>query len=724
MATLMMDGTVKDINDVAVPGALVYIYDQPGGLADLQDSMGQSATNPVTTGEDGYWSAYVTTDRYYTRKYYWGGRERLIEANVLVGTSVLGIQTDPNLRTDLAAPSGAALLGFNQSGTGAQDQDLQSRLRKFLLVTDYDTIQHAADALGSGGGDLWFPAGVFPQYTITAPVTFANKANIRLIGTGSVISATTRIASAYFDFTGCSRVFIEELGFDCAQPSLPTYLVGDYPNLYNVPISFTASSDSLTVTKCVFINLYTYHVYVKDSSNVSIHHNEFRSPLQAQNQQLAFVAMQTVGGRLEVEKNLFLGAATIVNDKSPSAVTVAGLTLNGASLSIQGNFVTHCGRNNAGGHRLGVFDVYEDGENISIANNVALNCREQFCRMSTTTNFEIRNNLAIVAAEADNYSLVTVESASYPTVPHPIATKGRIENNDFRDPSHRQSFAIGLPSYDYGGGVIDMVVAGNKLSGFDVAIYGQGPCDGVNIHHNRADDVRAFFQWVMQDSGGTDLTFTTTLGTQAASKIDGISIDDNIVNIRSGSTLIPVTVSSNRTTAYTGTVGTITMRRNTITGASPGTTTAFNIYLNASVVAGRFIAEGNTISGGYTAPFLLRSMVRAVLRNNFIPGLTALLNGSSSSYGTLDAEGNRKGDGLRSGSLTLIAGTRTVSTTEIMAGDLVVVRRVTPGGTIGADVVCNPANHVAGTSLRIDAIDTSGATVTTDTSTVYWEIIR
>jgi len=149
MANAMLDGNVTDQNEAVVPGALIYVYDPTtGGLADLFDSMGQVATNPVTAGEDGYWSAFAETDRFYTLKYYWGGRNRLNEANVLLGAAA--INTDPNVRADLAATTGAAQIGTT---AGTVQAALDARRQQIATLTGAqaippDVTQTLVDVMG------------------------------------------------------------------------------------------------------------------------------------------------------------------------------------------------------------------------------------------------------------------------------------------------------------------------------------------------------------------------------------------------------------------------------------------------------------------------------------------------------------------------------------------------------------------------------------------------
>lgn len=141
MTTALLDGNVTDQNGVAVPGALIYVYDgrgESGDLADLSDSLGQSIGNPVTAGEDGYWSAYAASDQFYTLVYFWGGRKRYVEANVLLGNAT--INTDPNVRSDLEAATGASRVGFTQDITGSVDRTVEAKLREAISILDFGAV--------------------------------------------------------------------------------------------------------------------------------------------------------------------------------------------------------------------------------------------------------------------------------------------------------------------------------------------------------------------------------------------------------------------------------------------------------------------------------------------------------------------------------------------------------------------------------------------------------
>lgn len=114
---------------------------------------------------------------------------------------------DPSLRADLAASSGASLVGYTPAGIGAVATTVQGKLRETVSVFDFMTsaqiadvqagtasldvtaaVQSAINAVGSNGwfGEtLLFPDG---HYKITAAITIDK--NITLSGYGARISSS------------------------------------------------------------------------------------------------------------------------------------------------------------------------------------------------------------------------------------------------------------------------------------------------------------------------------------------------------------------------------------------------------------------------------------------------------------------------------------------------------------------------------------------------------
>ncbi len=175
--------TVTDTANVPVAGAQGYIY-VGGVLASLTDDLGAPLANPIVSDALGYAKATVPSAP-FTVKWRWLGKERLIETYLeggidsvlradlaadtgaaLVGTATGGtVQSDLNARVttaDLASTAtgkGAALVKWKQSGTGAVDRTVLEKLREHAVsVADYSTVAEAV----ATGKDVFFPAGAWP----------------------------------------------------------------------------------------------------------------------------------------------------------------------------------------------------------------------------------------------------------------------------------------------------------------------------------------------------------------------------------------------------------------------------------------------------------------------------------------------------------------------------------------------------------------------------------
>lgn len=105
-----LDGNVTDQIGVPVAGALIYVYDLDGDLAPLLDATDQVAQNPVVSGEDGYFSTFVTEEGFYTLRYLWAGRERYVQANVIAGRSpILRVETAASFAEEFSGPAYASI---------------------------------------------------------------------------------------------------------------------------------------------------------------------------------------------------------------------------------------------------------------------------------------------------------------------------------------------------------------------------------------------------------------------------------------------------------------------------------------------------------------------------------------------------------------------------------------------------------------------------------------
>ena len=109
------------------------------------------------------------------------------------------------------------------------------------------------------------------------------------------------------------------------------------------------------------------------------------------------------------------------------------------------------------------------------------------------------------------------------------------------------------------------------------------------------------------------------------------------------------------------------------------------------------------------------SFVGNIARGN----ITSQLLLGSETY--LTKYGNKFSGGASNGRAVLSSGTVTVSTAEVLASDSITLTRVVGGGT-GRGHSLEVGTTTAGTSFVINSVDNAASVVTTDNSTVYWEI--
>jgi hypothetical protein len=98
--------------------------------------------------------------------------------------------TDPSLRSDLAASSGASLVGYLPAGTGAVATDVQSKMRESVSITDKGASTASTDnataiqAALDEAGVISFPDGEF----ITGPLTLLSNTTL-IFSPGTVLKA-------------------------------------------------------------------------------------------------------------------------------------------------------------------------------------------------------------------------------------------------------------------------------------------------------------------------------------------------------------------------------------------------------------------------------------------------------------------------------------------------------------------------------------------------------
>jgi hypothetical protein len=115
-------------------------------------------------------------------------------------------------------------------------------------------------------------------------------------------------------------------------------------------------------------------------------------------------------------------------------------------------------------------------------------------------------------------------------------------------------------------------------------------------------------------------------------------------------------------------------------------------------------------------PVVQQNQVYTPAVANQLAAAVTTINQLATGVATLNAQ---------SGAAVLAAGTVTVTGVTLTATSVITLSRKVQGGTSGAGGVMAPSasRNVAAGSFVINAVDTLGATVTTDTSTIDFLII-
>jgi hypothetical protein len=178
-----------DANGNPLSGGKLYSYDAGTTTprATYTDSTGNIANaNPVILDTRGEASVWMDSGAYKLALY--------TSANVLVWT-VDGLNgPDQATLATLTASGGSNLIGFLQSGTGAQNRTVQSKLRDTVSVKDFgavgngvtdDTVAIQA-AINSGATRVIVPRGT---YRVDGTISLVTRGCLQIDGTLSRLSA-------------------------------------------------------------------------------------------------------------------------------------------------------------------------------------------------------------------------------------------------------------------------------------------------------------------------------------------------------------------------------------------------------------------------------------------------------------------------------------------------------------------------------------------------------
>lgn len=294
---------------------------------------------------------------------------------------------DAHLRADLAASSGASLVGFQQAGTGTVTTTVQAKLRETVSVKDFgavgDGVTDDTTAFNSApSGIVHIPAGTYllagwvPKSNTTyrlssgATLTQANNGasivalangakNITFRG-GTFLGLATssagaisifdtqgaayrndlRIDSCTFDnFGGMALVLGGAKGWSVrgcifrktAQLNIPSG-TSSYPAIWcsdnQTPGSFDRSSDGL-IEGCVFEDMYWSGVYAL-GLQISIRNSQFRNTRESA------IFISQFAERISVT-GCSIDGTTMQN------ISASGVEVGGDHIDVSGNRITNCG---------------------------------------------------------------------------------------------------------------------------------------------------------------------------------------------------------------------------------------------------------------------------------------------------------------------------------------------------------------------------------------------
>lgn len=613
-------------------------------------------------------------------------------------------------KSDLAASGGSVLVGHMPEGTGAVTTTVETKLHEKISVRDFgavgdgitnDTAAIQAAMTAASGKRLDFLDG----YTYLISAEIAGVSDIEIVG-HSTIKATTRIRS-YLYFGSQTNIRITGLLFDLGQSVLPTYTSGDYAaavyagSNYNQAV-YCYQSSKIYIRDCQVNNLYTAGMMFYQCSDViDITGNRMESPLQAQDQNANHLLFQTCSGWISIQNNKFRNAYPSTGPRyGVAGVFTSGLT---GTLDVCNNLFLYCGRNSVGGHQLAAYTSYGDVAQGNIHDNVFLNSLQQVIRLTTCHHMDVHDNYCTMSTLAGaNDQMVSIEG----DVVFGVAPFGcddiKVHHNTFIDDYASTRVGVLAASYDWGYPLKDIFISDNLFLGMKNVVKLSGSYSRVRVQNNNAFGANG-------NTIGYDITAvtpTSIYGLQTNAVMEDLLITGNVLESTAGAA-VPIQAVF---TGFTGTVQAVTISNNRMYSGPPNAATAITYR---GVASGDLMVKNNYISG-YALPFDLITGSTLILENNTARSWTATLPFSVSGFTSETKSGNSYSTGPKSGTARFVAGTISISTAEVLTGDIILAGRgAVDGSAMG---------HISVPTIVNKASFTINSTSVTESNFVNWEI--
>jgi hypothetical protein len=474
---------------------------------------------------------------------------------------------------------------FGATGTGKGD--------------DSRAIQAAVDTVRDGG-TLLFPPGI---YRVEKEIRVCKRSGIRFLAIDAELSAGLVRLRSLFYCDGCRDLSFAGFRFNQRGAQLPPYVASEHGFTYQCPIYFI-NGDGLAVTGSGFDDLYSLSVFFFQSSRLDVADCTFACGVSTNDQWLQFIHLQTYGGANTITGCRFQGHATRSPAYNPAAIFASGGNRD-SSLTIESNFAEYCGRDNHGSHRLGVFDIYGDAQNVVVRDNVSLNTMAQFMRLSSTRNARVSGNNIVMSADAEfDYSILTIESV-ITFAPGQVGCQNiEVSGNRFEDSTARAAFAVGILSYDWGAPATAIVVKGNQFLGCRRSVYINGPYSDIAIVNNGGRSGRNSIE--VGHNGVDAAHVTAVFGREPEARFDKLVVALNILLNDTDKDANAVTINLNKTPRYSGSVGSLEIRENSfrrIGHIDAGQ--AIAVVINAATRQGELLISGNE-TNSYTHDWYIR----------------------------------------------------------------------------------------------------------------------
>lgn len=622
--------------DPAASGVVYFYANNTTNLATVYtDVAGNTpSSNPLTLGSDGRLPNEVFTSATL--------RVKLTDS---LGSTIF--QKDdvisPTGLASLSASSGSSLVGFLQSGTGAEATTLQTRGRKIIYATDFgatgdgvtvDTTNLQEALTAAAGKTLVIPAGTYITAALTVP------ANTRVVGDGfnkTILKASSASGSLNLLTIANSNCSVEDLtinldntavtiadGYVASRNGIYVYgLVGTYiSNIYlRVQVKNCGEAgikcqyvDRLFIDKADVDRCGMYGIYCLSVSNVWVDSPDIYDIFPGNSGSAPYLNAYGI---------TFTYSGT---DPKPVNCTV----INGMV-----EYVTS-------------WEAYDThgGEQIRFINCSSKNCNQGVVVQSTAENYA-SNDILIIGGTHDGYGSTTRDSTSFDTSGGIIANMGN------------SAYVLGdnltiknVMIRDMGGKVTGTSAGGIKIEDCDNFLI-----DGCTLTNG--------YQWAIRCSG---------------TNLNGKIVNNSINGLTEANSIKTGMSFSNTTQAL--------VDNNTVQGM-PASTTVWSIPSPSSAAYGIKLGAGNTVENGGVDHFYDTSYQYAIAGSGFLGMAKAWLqyNGSTDTvndkYGVTSVTKNGTGDYT-----VTFANTFDMTDAVVIATGNRFVRKASGGATSSVNILC------------------------------------